>query len=83
MKSFVLGREVRTGKTLVLTIHDGPRCGVDCPCCEYGDGTAPCDHDRTCDLITMADGDLSDCTCDGAAERAAERKKDEEDEDPS
>lgn len=50
-------------------------CGIDCECCEYLDGTAPADHDRTCDLITLRDGDWSGCTCDGAEERAKDRKR--------
>lgn len=75
---FVIGTEFRTGKTIVLRVLDGPRCGYDCPCCEYPDGTAPVDHDRDCDIVTNRDGDWSDCTCEGAEARAAERKKEEE-----
>lgn len=62
-------------KAMVLTVLDGPRCGIECECCEYPDGTAPADHDRTCDLITMRDGEWSDCTCEGAEERAKDRKR--------
>ena len=50
----------------------GIRCGYDCPCCEYGDGTAPADHDRNCGLITTVEGD---CTCEGAEDRARARKE--------
>lgn len=63
-RSFAIGTEHGTGRTIVLTVHDGPRCGFDCECCGYGDGTFPADHARNCDLITNRDGDWSDCTCD-------------------
>lgn len=62
--------------TLAL-LHDpaASRCGWDCPCCEYPDGTAPVDHDRDCDLVTLRAGDWSDCSCTGSEERAKDRKR--------
>lgn len=72
MRSFVIGRDVTTGGALVLTVHDGPTCGVGCSCCEFDDGTAPVDHDRDCGLVTQPG---ADCTCDGADKRAENRKR--------
>lgn len=49
-----------------------PRCGVDCACCEYVDGTAPCDHTLECVRHMSSRDGL--CICDGTDERAATRK---------
>lgn len=76
--AYLLGKEFGTGNDIVLTVHEGPVCGRDCDCCGWEDGTVPSDHARDCDLITLADGEWSDCTCEGAQERAAERKREEE-----
>jgi len=72
---YLIGTEYSTGKSIVITVLDGPKCGRDCDCCEYNDGTAPSDHMRDCDLITLRGGDWCDCSCEGAEERAKDRKR--------
>jgi hypothetical protein len=47
------------------------RCGRNCLCCEYEDGTAPGDHSPTCSRITIA-ADVCDCI--GADVRAQARR---------
>lgn len=52
-------------------------CGRDCSCCDFGDGTAPCDHKRDCDLVKGGWGWDPECTCEGAMQRALERAKED------
>lgn len=47
-------------------------CGRNCSCCEFGDGTAPCDHGPTCRTFTIG---LCDCDADA---RAKKRKAESE-----
>ncbi len=51
------------GQYVVSFDPEAPRCGRDCECCAYPDGTTPADHARDCDLITLRDSEWSDCTC--------------------
>lgn len=70
--TYLLGKEAASGKDIFITVHEG-QCGWDCSCCEYDDGTAPCDHERNCRGFEV-DGW---CDCEGAIERSLERKRDE------
>lgn len=75
---FPIGTEASSGLTIWIGWDDdpnAPHCGWNCECCEYDDGSAPIDHARSCDLVTLRAGDWSDCTCEGAEERAKDRKR--------
>jgi hypothetical protein len=71
--TYYIGTEYNSGKGIFLTVHDGPQCGWECECCEYLDGTAPADHARDCQVF---DVDGYECTCEGAVEKAIQRKRD-------
>ena len=52
-------------------------CGRDCSCCDFGDGTAPCDHESDCDLVKGGWGRDPECSCEGALQKAVERAKED------
>lgn len=58
--------------------YDIGRCGQNCSCCDFGDGTAPIDHDDRCEMISSRYEDPEcDCGFEAALERAKEREQDE------
>lgn len=59
-----------------MTNPDEGKCGRDCNCCSFGDGTAPVDHEKSCELVSGRWGDLQ-CSCEGAQQRAVERAKED------